>query len=52
MPCDQDMYRWRHLIENTFATLKEFRAAATRHDKTDDRCRATMNLTAAIIASR
>ena len=32
---DRDMYRWRHLIENTFAKLKEFRAVATRYDKTD-----------------
>ena len=31
---DRDMYRWRHLIENTFAKLKEFRAVATRYDKT------------------
>ena len=32
---DRDRYRWRHLIENTFAKLKEFRAVATRYDKTD-----------------
>ena len=31
---DTDMYRWRHLIENCFAKLKEFRAIATRYDKT------------------
>ena len=49
---DRDMYRWRHLIENTFATLKEFRAVATRYDKTDGSFRATINLAAAIIASR
>ena len=29
---DRDMYRWRHLIENTFAKLKEFRAVATRFE--------------------
>ena len=46
------MYRWRHLIENTFAKLKEFRAIATRYDKTDASFRATINLAAAIIASR
>src|SRR5215217_2197439 len=46
------MYRWRHLIENTFAKLKEFRAIATRYDKTDGSFRATINLAAAIIASR
>jgi hypothetical protein len=44
------MYRWRHLIENTFAKLKEFRAIATRYDKTDGSFRATINLAAAIIA--
>ena len=27
---DRDMYRWRPLIETTFAKLKEFRAVATR----------------------
>ena len=50
--CDQAMYRWRHLIENYFAKLKEFRAVATRYDKTDGSFRATINLAAAIIASR
>ena len=49
---DRDAYRWRHLIENTFAKLKEFRAVATRYDKTDGSFRATINLAAAIIASR
>ena len=51
IPCDWAMYRWRHLIENTFAKLKEFRAVATRYDKTDTSFRATIHL-AAIIASR
>ena len=49
---DRETYRWRHLIENYFAKLKEFRAVATRYDKTDDSFRATINLAAAIIASR
>jgi transposase len=52
IPCDRAMYRWRHLIENTFAKLKEFRAIATRYDKTDDSFRANINLAAAIIAAR
>ena len=30
---DQDLYRTRHLIENFFARLKQFRAIATRYDK-------------------
>jgi len=46
------MYRWRHLIENTFARLKEFRAVATRYDKTDASYTATVHLAAAVIASR
>ena len=49
---DKGMYRWRHLIENFFAKLKEFRAIATRYDKTDSSFRATINLAASIIASR
>jgi transposase len=49
---DRDIYRWRHLIENLFAKLKEFRAVATRYDKTDDSFRATIRLAAAIVASR
>jgi transposase len=52
IPFDRDMYRWRHLIENTFAKLKEFRAVATRYDKTDTSYTATIHLAAAIIASR
>jgi transposase len=49
---DRDMYRWRHLIENTFAKLKEFRAIATRYDKTDNSYAANIYLAAAVIASR
>ncbi len=30
---DQDLYKARHLIENFFAKLKQFRAIATRYDK-------------------
>ncbi|MBS0153953.1 MAG: transposase [Nitrospira sp.] len=30
---DEDLYRVRHLIENFFARLKQFRAIATRYDK-------------------
>ena len=30
---DEDLYRARHLIENFFARLKQFRAIATRYDK-------------------
>jgi transposase len=30
---DSDRYRWRHLIENFFVELKQYRAIATRYDK-------------------
>ena len=32
---DKDAYRWRHLVENSFAKIKECRGIATRYDKTD-----------------
>ncbi len=31
---DRDLYQARHLIENFFCKLKQFRAIATRYDKT------------------
>ena len=31
---DKELYKARHLIENFFANLKQFRAIATRYDKT------------------
>lgn len=30
---DRDLYKERHLIENFFCRLKQFRAIATRYDK-------------------
>ena len=32
-PYDQELYQARHLIENLFAKLKQYRAIATRYDK-------------------
>lgn len=32
---DTEIYKWRHLIENFFAKLKEFKRIAMRSDKTD-----------------
>ena len=32
-PYDKGLYKARHLIENFFAKLKQFRATATRYDK-------------------
>jgi transposase len=31
---DKDLYKTRHKIENFFSRLKDFRALATRYDKT------------------
>ncbi len=31
---DKELYKARHLVENFFAKLKQFRAIATRYDKT------------------
>ena len=30
---DWDLYRYRHLVENAFVQLKQYRAIATRYDK-------------------
>ena len=49
---DTEMYRWRHLVENYFAKIKEFRSIATRYDKTVESFRANINLAAAVIAAR
>jgi transposase len=49
---DVEMYKWRHLVENYFAKIKEFRAIATRYDKTDESFRANINLSATLIACR
>ena len=49
---DNDAYKWRHLIENYFAKIKEFRSIATRYDKTDCSYAANWNLVATLIASR
>jgi transposase len=49
---DKDMYAWRHLIENFFAKLKEFKRIAMRADKTDQSFSAIIHLAAAVINSR
>jgi transposase len=52
IPCDFEIYRWRHLIENFFCTLKAFRRIATRYEKTDASFAAMIHLAAAAIAVR
>ena len=49
---DEEMYKWRHLIENFFGKLKEFKRIAMRADKTDQSFAAMINIAAAVITSR
>jgi len=51
-PIDEEMYKWRHLIENFFCKLKEFKRIAMRADKTDQSFEAIIHLAAAVINSR
>ena len=46
---DRDLYKARHLIENFFAKLKQFRAIATRYDKTAQNFLGAIHLAAASI---
>lgn len=50
IPHDTDMYKWRHLVENLFQKIKEFRRIATRYDKTDTSYAATLHLVGAFLA--
>jgi len=52
LPIDLEMYKWRHLIENFFCKLKEFKRIALRADKTDQSFNAIVYLAAAVINSR
>jgi transposase len=47
-PYDKDIYKARHLIENFYCWLKQFRAIATRYDKTARNFLAAIHLAAAI----
>ncbi len=46
---DRHLFKARHLIENFFARLKQFRAIATRYDKTKRNFLAAILLVAALI---
>jgi transposase len=49
---DEEMYRWRHLIENFFGRLKEFKRIAMRADKIDRSFASMIHLAAAVNNSR
>ena len=46
---DRHLYKARHLIENFFAKLKQFRAIATRYDKTAPNFLGAIHLAAAAV---
>jgi transposase len=48
-PYDEDLYKERHLIENFFARLKQYRAIATRYDKTARNFLAAIYMAAAVV---
>jgi len=49
---DMEVYKWRHLVENFFCKLKEFKRIAMRSDKTDKSFSAMIYLATAVIHSR
>jgi transposase len=50
IPCDFHMYRWRHLVENFFCNIKQYRRVATRYDKTDESFAAMIYLAGSVLA--
>ena len=46
---DKHLYKARHLIENFFAKLKQYRAIATRYDKTERNFLSAIYLAASVI---
>ncbi len=52
LPLDAELYKWRHLIENFFCKLKEFKRIAMRSDKTDQSFSAIIYICSAVINSR
>ena len=49
---DREVCKWRHLVENFFCKLKEFKRVAMQSDKTDTSFAAMIHLGAAVINSR
>ena len=49
---DRHMYKWRHLVENFFCDLKEYRKIAMRTEKTDASLAANIYLAATVMALR
>ena len=50
VPLDKPRYKTRHLVENYFAKIKQYRRIATRYDKTDTSFAGMIDLVATVIA--
>ena len=48
-PLDKELYKVRHLIENFFAKLKQYRAIATRYDKNASNFLGAIYLAASVV---
>ena len=46
---DVEVYKWRHLIENFFGSLKDNRGIATRYCKTDTSFSAFISIAATLL---
>lgn len=49
---DAEMYKWRHLVENYFQKLKDFKRIAMRSEKTDSSYAGMIYLCSGLINSR
>src|SRR5690606_20298617 len=49
---DAEVYKWRHLVENFFCKLKEFKRLAMRACKTDKSFESLIYLCSAVVKSR
>ena len=47
--CDRALYKARHVIENFFARLKQYRCIATRYDKTARNFLGAIHLVGAVV---
>jgi transposase len=50
--CDMEVYKWRHLVENFFQKLKEFKRIAMRACKSDASFEAMIHIGATVIRTR
>ncbi|TWA76873.1 IS4 family transposase [Azospirillum brasilense] len=48
IPHDTEMYKWRHLVENFFCKIKEFRRIATRYDRSATNFMAAVHIVATV----